>query len=166
VDLYLVRHALAELRDHERWPDDADRPLSANGIKRFCREARGLRRIGVGVDAVLSSSFVRAWSTAEILAEEAGWPVAERCPPLEPPAPASACVGVLRARNESSLALVGHQPQLSELASLLLAGSEDTVRLQLGKGGIICVRFTERPAPGDGILRWSASPRILRRLGR
>lgn len=166
MDLYLVRHALAERRDHERWPDDPDRPLSADGIKRFRREARGLRRIGAAVDAVLSSSFVRAWGTAEILADEARWPVAERCPPLEPPAPASACVGVLRARNEASLALVGHQPQLSELASLLLAGSEDAVGLQLGKGGIICVRFTERPTPGNGILRWSVSPRMLRLLGR
>lgn len=166
MDIYLVRHALAERRDHERWPDDADRPLSADGVKRFRREARGLRRIGVGVDAVLSSSLVRAWGTAEVLTGEAGWPVAERCPRLEPPTPASACVGVLRARNEPSLALVGHQPQLSELASLLLAGSEDAVRLQLGKGGVICVRFTERPTPGNGILRWSASPRTLRLLGR
>ena len=74
MDLYLVRHAIAEDRDHARWPDDADRPLSAKGIERFEREARGLATLVPDVDILLASPFSRAWHTAEILTKEAGWP--------------------------------------------------------------------------------------------
>ena len=72
VDLYLVRHAIAEPRNPARWPDDSLRPLSPEGVELFRLAARGLERIGVEVEAVLASSYARAWRTAEILAEEAG----------------------------------------------------------------------------------------------
>jgi phosphohistidine phosphatase len=165
VDLYLVRHAIAEPRDPERWPDDALRPLAPDGIELFRRAARGLRRLGVGVDAVLTSSYLRATQTAELLTEEARWPEAETSPALEPPSPAPAIVDMIGARTEPSLALVGHQPELAELASLLLAASESVVPLELKKGGVIYLRVPVRPAAGSAVLRWSVSPKILRRLG-
>ena len=74
MELYLVRHAIAEERDPRRWPDDAQRPLSERGRARFARAAAGLRTLGVEVDLLLSSPYARAWATAEILSEEAGWP--------------------------------------------------------------------------------------------
>jgi len=166
MDLYLVRHAIAEPRDGNRWSDDSQRPLTPDGSERFRAESRGLRRIGVSVEALLSSSHVRAWQTAEILTEEAGWPSAQRCVELEPPSSSSACLEVVGARSESSLALVGHEPNLSELASLLLSGSENALRLELKKGGVILLHSLGRPVAGTGILRWSLSPKILRRLGR
>lgn len=166
MDLYLVRHAVAEKRDPERWSDDSLRPLSQAGTESFHAASQGVLRIGAEVEAVLASSFVRAWSTAEILTQEAAWPDAEALSVLEPPSPASAVAEAIRPRSESSLALVGHQPQLSELASLLLGASEQAVRLELKKGGIIHLRFPDRPMPGAGVLRWSAGPRILSRLGR
>src|SRR4030095_6138514 len=55
VDLYLVRHAIAEPRDSERWPDDASRPLTENGVKLFRAAARGLRSLGVGGEQVRPS---------------------------------------------------------------------------------------------------------------
>ena len=163
-DLYLVRHAVAERRDPERWPDDSMRPLTPEGIERFRAVARGLRRIGVDVDAVLASPYVRAWATAEILHDEAGWPSPEECPALEPPSPVSAVADAVRARSDATLALVGHQPQLSELAALLLVGSERSMRLELKKGGVLCLRFAEPLEAGTVALRWSASPQILRSL--
>jgi len=164
-DLYLVRHAVAERRDPERWPDDSLRPLTLDGIERFRAVARGLRQIGVEVDAVLASPYARAWSTAEILREEAAWPSPEKCPALEPPSPLSTLADTVRAGADAELALVGHQPQLSELAALLLAGSERSIRLELKKGGVLCLRFADPLEPGAVALRWSASPKILRSLG-
>jgi phosphohistidine phosphatase len=164
VDLYLVRHAIAEPRDAERWPDDSQRPLSEDGIELFRTAARGLRRIGVEVDAVLASPYVRAWQTAELLAEEAGWPAPEESAELRPFSALSEGVTLLQGRPESSLALVGHQPHLSELASVLLTGS-DTSRLELKKGGVIWLRFQGEPEAGTGLLRGSVSPKILRQLG-
>ena len=52
MDLYLVRHAIAENRSAQRWPDDGDRPLSAKGIERFEREAKGLATLVPTVDIV------------------------------------------------------------------------------------------------------------------
>ena len=161
MDLYLVRHAIAEPRDPERWPDDSDRPLTPAGIERFRAAARGLRRLGIEVDAVLASGYVRAWDTAQLLNAEAGWPEPEECAELEPSTPRAACLDALRQRQEFSLALVGHQPLLSELAVLLLAGDESPMRLELKKGGALCLRFPAGPVATAAALRWSASPKIL-----
>jgi phosphohistidine phosphatase len=165
VDLYLVRHAIAEPRDPDRLAD-SERALTPAGVERFRLVARGLDRIGIEIGALLASTFTRAWQTAELLRDEAEWPSPEACAALEPPSPASECVDVLQTRRESSLALVGHEPQLSELASLLLSGHEQGVRLELKKGGVLCLRFDGSPDVGGGLLRWSSSPGVLRRLGR
>jgi phosphohistidine phosphatase len=165
VDLYLVRHAIAEPRDPGRLAD-AERTLTTAGAERFRLVARGLDRIGIEIGAVLSSTYARCWQTAELLRDEAEWPSPEPCEELEPPRPASACLAVIQLRTEPSLALVGHEPQLSELASLLLSGDEHAVRLELKKGGVICLRFDGRAEAGGGLLRWSVSPGVLRRVAR
>ncbi len=166
VDLYLVRHAIAEPRDAMQWPDDSRRPLTPAGAARMRSAACGLRRLAVVPEGVLVSPFVRAVSTAEILDELADWPAAELRSELEPSCPASAGLRLLAAREETSLALVGHEPQLSRLASLLLSGHERSLEIELKKGGVICLDAPSRLAPGAGRLRWSASPRMLRRVGR
>ena len=71
--LYIVRHPVAHERDANRWPDDAKRPLAPEGEERFRRGAEGILRLVLEVGCVLSSPFVRAWRTAEIL-EQKGWP--------------------------------------------------------------------------------------------
>ncbi len=108
---------------------------------------------------------MRAWHTAELLAEDATWPTPEEFRALEPPTPATECLQALQAREESTLALVGHEPQLSGLASLLLAGSERSLLLELKKGAVMCLRFDGVPAAGAASLRWSASPKVLRAVG-
>jgi len=165
MELYLVRHAIAERRDRARWPDDAERPLAPDGAERFHAAARGVRALGISVDAVLASPYVRAWSTAEILAAEASWPAPVRWPELEPEIDPAACLGSLRGRSESALALVGHQPQLGRLASLFLSGDPEGLDLEVKKGAVICVSADELE-PGASRLRWSASPKLLRGIGR
>jgi phosphohistidine phosphatase len=165
MDVYLVRHAIAERRDPDRWPDDAARPLTARGSKRFRQAAGGLRRIAPHVEAVLSSPYPRAWQTAEILADVAGWPTAESCPALQAGRPPTEAAEMLRERKEpASLALVGHEPHLSTLASLLLAGTADVLRLDLKKGGVVLLSFDGDSARGQATLRWCASPRMLRAI--
>src|SRR5512132_2307889 len=66
-ELYLVRHGVAEERG-DAWPDDSKRPLTDDGMARMRKAARGLARLGVGLDLVLTSPLVRARQTAEILA--------------------------------------------------------------------------------------------------
>ena len=164
MDVYLVRHAIAELRDATRWPDDSLRPLSADGVERFRRAARGLRRIVPTVDVVLASPYVRAWQTAELLRDDAGWPAPQRSFALAGDRPPAAPLDALRLHaDRASVALVGHEPNLSWLASLLLAGDEGAVSLELKKGAVVLLTVDAPFAPGTAVLRWSVSPRILRR---
>lgn len=164
--LFLVRHAFAAHADPARWPDDAERPLTEEGAARFREAARGLRRIVPTVDLMLSSGFARAWQSAELLHDAAGWPAPEECPELEVGRPPSAALAVLRRHTVRSVAVVGHDPQLSMLASLLCTGSEEALQIELKKGAVAAFSFGGPVAPGRGSLRWIVPPKILRKLDR
>jgi phosphohistidine phosphatase len=166
VDVYLVRHAIAAARDPVRWPDDSQRPLTQKGEARFREAARGLRRIVDGPEIVLSSPYPRAWRTAELLEEEAGWRSPVGCPELEAERPATAALEPLARSTATSVALVGHEPYLSALASLLLTGDEAALRLEVKKGGVVHLVLSGEPTPRRAVLGWSASPRLLRALAR
>jgi phosphohistidine phosphatase len=166
LDLYLVRHAFAAHADPARWPDDAVRPLTEEGTTRFRAAARGLQRLVPAVDSVLSSGYARAWQTAELLHDDAGWPEPEECPALEAGRPASAALDLLQGSNAHSIALVGHEPYLSRLASLLCTGSEDALELELKKGAVASLAFAGPVEPARACLRWTVSPKILRCLDR
>jgi len=165
MELLLVRHGIAADRDPHRWPQDADRPLTGEGEARFREVAKGLSRIVPSIEAMLASPYARAWRTAEILAEEAGWPAPKPAEALEADKAVAASVEVVRAESRrDSLALVGHEPNLSELASLLLTGSDSQLRVEMKKGGVACLSLPARPRGGDAVLRWVASPKMLRGL--
>jgi phosphohistidine phosphatase len=166
VELYLVRHAIAAKRDPARWPDDSQRPLTPDGVARFRPAARGLARIVPTVERVFSSPFPRAWQTAEILNEESGWPAPEPREDLAATRPPDDGAALLDEIDAESVALVGHEPNLSLLASFLLTGDHGLARLELKKGGSA---FLELPDGAEGnigtaILRWSLSPKIMRAL--
>jgi phosphohistidine phosphatase SixA len=164
TSLLVVRHAIAEQRDARRWPDDAERPLTPDGEARFGRAARGLRPIVPHVDLVLSSSHTRAWRTGELLHEEAGWPPPERCEPLEGERPPSEAAKAIHGQtaHQGTVAVVGHEPQLSGLVSLLLTGDADAFDLDLKKGGAVRLDLNE----GRATLRWVATPKLLRASGK
>ena len=162
MDLYLIRHAVAYKRDYERWPNDADRPLTPEGEEDFRPVARSLGGVVPGVEVLLSSPYARAWRTAEILDEETAWPAPRVFPALEPEIPPYKVAAALATYPEAeTLALVGHRPSMHELAAYLLNGSEDGLNLGLKKGGAACIRFKGAPEPGAGKLRWLLTPQLL-----
>jgi phosphohistidine phosphatase len=166
MELYVIRHGIAEDRDPARWPEDRDRPLTQDGEERMRREAAGLRKLVAEPPMLLSSPLARAWRTAEILHEENGWPDPKDLDELEPDCEPAETVSALRAiSGVGSLALVGHEPHLSSLTSYLLAGDED-VDIELKKGGAVCL-FQPGGAiqPGGSTLRWLLTPKALRALG-
>lgn len=163
MDLYLVRHAIAADRDPGRWPDDGLRPLTPEGEKAFRRAARGLKRLVPSVEIVLASPFVRAWRTAEILTEEAGWPEPVRSEAMEAGRSAADALEALRPHAQAeSVAVVGHEPNLSELASLLLARSVHRLSMDVKKGGVIGLLSANGPQPGQSVLRLLLTPKALR----
>jgi phosphohistidine phosphatase len=164
MDLYLVRHAIAEDRDASRWPDDGDRPLSAKGMERFEREAKGLATLVPVVEIVLASPLARAWRTAEILTDHAGWPSPVRSDAFRPERTAEESLAAIEAvRGNDAIAAVGHEPNLSELASLALTGTID-LPIAFKKGAALALTFENTVAPGKAYLRWLLPPRALRSL--
>ncbi len=163
--VYLIRHALAHKRDQERWPDDSRRPLMPEGEEEFVGAARGLARVVPEVEVLLSSPYERAWRTAEILAEQAGWPAPEKLPALEPDIPPEKVVIALETyAGKQSIALAGHRPGLHELAVYLLTGDAGGADMKIKKGGVACIEFDAVPKAGAGKLRWPFTPKVLRNL--
>jgi phosphohistidine phosphatase len=165
VNLYLVRHAIAFDADPTQWPDDSLRPLTPEGEKRFRRAARGLREIVAALDVVLSSPWVRAWRTAELLEKEAHWPAPLACEALESGrAPAEVLQALQPFAAVESVALVGHEPSLHELASYLLTADTNHVQVEFRKGAVAALQLDEGMRPGAARLLWLAQPKVLRAL--
>lgn len=163
MDLILVRHAIADERDASRWPDDSERPLTKDGIAKFERAAAGLREIVNSVDLVLASPYRRAWQTAEMLEQVAGWPTPVECVELEPENSPETVIERCNREHAGVIALVGHEPLLGELAAMLLAGQGAPAQ-PLKKGGAVCLRGGDEVAAGGMTLRWWLPPKLLRRL--
>lgn len=161
--IYLIRHATAFDHDGSKWPDDSLRPLSPAGERKFKRAACGVRRITTAPQALLASPFRRAWQTAEILAQCAHWPAPIPAEGLASGASATRMLSVLEHHaNEPSVALVGHEPVMGELLSLLLTGEEMGMSVPFKTGAIACIEIESDLAPGTARLRWLATPKLLR----
>jgi phosphohistidine phosphatase len=163
-ELYLIRHGLAEDRG-EAWPDDTKRPLSEEGMSRLRKEARGLARLGVSLDIVLTSPLARARQTAEIVAAafDPRPPVAS-ADSLAPGAQYAAVVADLeRHARKTRIALVGHEPNLGELAARLVGTRHP---IQFKKGAVCRIDVDALPPAGPGSLRWFLTPKVMRAIRR
>ena len=67
MKLYVLRHGVAEDRDHRKFPNDDDRPLTLEGELKLARQAKGLNTLGLSVDVMIASPLVRAAQTAQIV---------------------------------------------------------------------------------------------------
>lgn len=165
--VYLIRHAKAFDRDASAWPDDRRRPLTAAGRRSFARLARRLGRAVPTVDLLESSRFTRAWQTAKILHEEAGWPEPSRLEGLEElEGDPAALRRTLAAMGDlASVAWVGHEPLLGRLASTLLSGESDAVPIDFKKGAVLALEFDPAATRGGARLRWMLTPGVSARIG-
>ena len=159
MHVLLIRHADAGARDPARWPDDTLRPLSSKGRKRHQRVARRLRRRGLVPTLLLSSPWRRAWETAELTALTTRGPAPTPCDELT----RSPDLDVIQAAvgdagDETVIALVGHEPWMSELAALLLTGSATGIAIDLPKSGVMGIS-TPAIAAGEGTLEFLWRPR-------
>jgi phosphohistidine phosphatase len=168
MDLLVVRHGLAEDRETfaEGGGEDAERPLTAEGRRRFERGARGLRRLVDPVDLLATSPLARAVQTAEILQRAWGLEKLVRVPELSPGVdPATLVRWLRRERRRAVVAIVGHEPHLSRAVAYLLTGRRDGF-VDLKKGGACLLHLGTRPAAGEAELAWLLTAAQLRKMGR
>lgn len=163
IELYLVRHAIAAERG-PKYPDDRVRPLTPAGSRKFAASVPGLQQLDVAIDFVLTSPLVRARETAMLLASglKPKPPVAE-IDALAPGGRPQAITEAIKAHAKKyrRLALVGHEPDLGELAARLL-GARGSVEFK--KGGVCLIETDGATPAGPGTLRWMLTPRALRAL--
>jgi phosphohistidine phosphatase len=161
--LYIMRHGLAD----EPTPkgDDSARRLTSKGVDKIRKAADGMRATGLAFNAILTSPITRAMQTAEIVASEIGGAKPRAVPELSTGAsPTGALEALIKLRLPESVLVVGHEPTLSRLASLMLTGSSESVGIKLKQGGVIALEFPDRVERGGAQLRWMMTQRQLRQL--
>lgn len=168
--LLIIRHAIAEAREtaYARGLADAERALTAQGRKRMEQAARGLRKVVPTIDRVVSSPWLRALQTAEIVARYYPHLEAESGQQLLPDADCTQRLKWLAAQageGVTTLGMVGHEPDLSQWTSWLLS-TRQTSFIQMKKGGICLLEFPNRLEAGRCQLLCALPPKQLRRLGK
>ncbi len=160
-EIYLIRHGLAgQLGDYEV---DADRPLTDEGMKKTRKVAERLNSLDLGFDRILTSPYQRAAQTAKVLQDSGLSKSLEIIDALQPEGDEVMVVEhLIQTRAEGvRIAVVGHEPDLTQLASQLIFGN-DSENLTLKKAGIIGITA---PIEGDLIGRcqlfWLVPPRLL-----
>jgi phosphohistidine phosphatase len=167
MDVLLIRHAIAEDREifALTGKDDDLRPLTAAGRKKMRKTTKGLSAVIENIDIIAHSPLIRAAQTAEIVSEI--YPHAQRAEvaALAPDQAASRCASWLHKQPfDNCIALVGHEPDLGELATWFLGGDNAEPFLSFKKAGMILIHFPYKIGAGRGTLVWAMPPAILRRL--
>ena len=152
--LLLIRHARAAASHHL---PDAERPLTDEGRNEFAAVARSIVLRGGTPNAIFHSPARRTTETAEILATAADLPAHSREIALWL-ALGTGCQEILPRLTDLSAevtALVGHEPIMSSLTSLLIGGGGST----FSPGTSACLEFDSSIVPGQGRLLWVLEPR-------
>ncbi len=161
--LLIVRHADAgDAREFAAsGRPDSERPLSNKGRAQMRGVTRAASAQVPGCTLVLSSPYVRAVQTAELLV--GAWPDAELAttPALEPGAHPEQLVEALAGYGKrKAVAVVGHEPDLGALATWCMTGHDES-RIPFRKAGACLLEFERGIERGGGELLWLMGPKHL-----
>ncbi len=168
MDIYILRHAVAVSREKYQGCEDAARPLTPKGEKEMRKAAKGMRKMGVEFDLMLSSPYLRCAQTAQIVSK-----VFKRTEEIEfskhlkPDGSSKDLIDEISRKYQTKrkLLLIGHEPYLSGLITLWLGGPEG-MAIDLKKGGL-CKLTANRLSHGRcATLEWLLAPGQLAKLRR
>jgi phosphohistidine phosphatase len=163
MNLYLLRHGLAVEPGTAGYAQDADRPLTPKGERKLWQIAEAMQALEISFDLILFSPYVRARQTAEIVAEALkARKKLEFSEILIPGGSAKNLIELLDRRTPApeSVLLVGHEPYLSDLISLLVSG-DARFAVVMKKGGL-CKLAVELLRPGRcAALEWLLTPKQM-----
>ena len=165
MQLLIIRHGHAEERADfaKLCSDDALRPLTSDGRKDVKKVAKGLRQLCPTIDVLASSPFTRAIETAEVIAEVFGDLKIIQRPELVPNKRRDLLLRWLQSqKSKATVAIVGHEPHLSAVASWLMTGLGDAI-IELKKGAVCLLEFDGEIAPGRARMKWLMTARLLKR---
>jgi len=168
MNLYIVRHAIAVEAGTPGYEDDSLRPLTGKGKKRMKKVARGLKELEAEINLILTSPYLRAAETAKILRKVFDLSKEDvlETEHLAPAGNGDALIALINEKYASAenIALVGHEPSLSNLISILVSG-DPNLSLTLEKGGICRLSVDALQYARCAALDWLLSPSQLAELG-
>lgn len=160
MELYFLRHGLAGQHGDPQYKDDSLRPLTSEGQKKMCRAAQGMRILDLKFDAIISSPFLRAKQTAEIVAQayKLNHKKIYLTDRLLPPAPIKELLQEVHGHFPVSrnILLVGHEPHLTEMISSLMK-CKKPLAIDFKKGGLCSLSIS----PGKATFNWLLTPTQL-----
>jgi phosphohistidine phosphatase len=139
MTLYLIRHAQADERGPNH-PDDSKRPLIDKGVKQVKTLVKVLKALGIEFDALFSSPYTRAAQTAEpLLPQLKKGRHIHYLDSLATDDYTQLLIDVKErlAEKDKTVALVGHEPYLGQLAANLLTGDTDEPKLNFKKAALL-----------------------------
>jgi len=150
MHIYLLRHGDAS--SDSRYNDN-DRPLTELGVSQATLIGTLLQRINIVFDVVLSSPLKRAIDTTSIVLSKINNHQIAASELLVNKSDPQKLFDHLNELNVSSLLLVGHEPYLSELISLLIGGNQST-KIEMRKCSLALVDISIPIHQGTGILKF------------
>jgi phosphohistidine phosphatase len=166
MNLFILRHGIAsDPGEHGLAKDlpDAERPLSAKGKQKLWRITEAMRTLDLKFHAVVSSPLLRARQKAQIVTEAIE--IRRKLILTDELAPAGDPKALLDQINKlgpraKNILLVGHEPYLSRLIGLLIAGNT-TTSIDLKKGGLAKLEVEQLRFARCAELAWLLTPKQL-----
>jgi phosphohistidine phosphatase len=167
MELYILRHGLAETAPNPPSGGDSRRRLTNEGVDKMRRAAKGMKALELSFDLILSSPYLRARETAEIVAEALRPDKKlELSNALIPEGDSRVLIEELAKKYpaKKQVLIVGHEPSLSRLISLLVSG-ETRATFDFKKGAL-CKLSAANLAHGQcAALEWLMTSKQLRQIG-
>ena len=162
MNLYILRHGIAVEHGAAGYKNDDERPLTGKGERKMWAIAEAIEAMELSFDSILSSPLVRARQTAEIVAESLKCKKRlELTDTLSPQQSGKPLIEYLQdQRAVDEILLVGHEPFLSQLISLLISGDSQTSVL-LKKGGFCKLSADHLKHGKCATLEWLLTPKQM-----
>jgi len=162
MELFLIRHADALALGERGITDDTLRPLSEKGEHQAGLVARGMQRLGFSLDKIVTSPFLRAKQTAELMLKHWTGPAPEiiESEELTPDARPKLLARFLRRLGGERVGLVGHIPHITTFASWLIGSKK--AQIDMAKAGVAHISCGAEPGRGMGTLQWLVTPTWFR----
>ena len=162
MKIYLIRHGNATDMEDADFEEDAKRQLSVKGHDKMLMIASALKNLGIKPDMIVSSPYVRAVQTAQILKKvldcRKDLAIQDALVPL---GEVNGIIGEIKEKyNVDELILVGHEPCLSALIGMLTSGTPDLL-IALKYGGVCCISVDDLRVKQIAVLEWLLTPKIL-----
>ena len=155
------------MRDDLDVENDSKRQLTPKGKRQLRQAAAAMKTLGLRFDLILSSPYLRAKQTAEIVAESLK--LKRRLKFSDELAPDGSPKNLVGQLNElkpepENVLLVGHEPYLSRLISLLTTGDMD-LAMDFKKGGLCKLEMEKLSYDRCATLAWLLTPRQMKLMG-